>query len=104
MRFRWKLWPRQVTGDKKYGTEDNVVAIADQGIRASIPMPDMDHRTEYFSGDQFRYEAKLDVYGCPAGKALRFDRPHSTARSRRYRARAKDCNHCPRKAKCTTSK
>jgi hypothetical protein len=26
------------------------------------------------------------------------------ARSRRYRARAKDCNHCPLKAKCTTSK
>src|SRR5258707_12717050 len=25
------------------------------------------------------------------------------ARSRRYRARAKDCNHCPLKAKCTTS-
>jgi transposase len=103
-RFRWKLWPRQVSGDKKYGTEENLVAIEDQGIRAYIPMPDMDHRTEFFSADQFRYEAKLDVYLCPAGKELRFDRPHSTERSRRYRARAKDCNHCPLKAKCTTSK
>jgi hypothetical protein len=34
---------------------------------------------------------------------LRYDHPHSTARSRRYRARAKDCNHCPLKAQCTTS-
>jgi Transposase DDE domain len=42
-RFRWKLWPRQVTGDKKYGTEENIVAIEDQGIRAYIPIPDMDH-------------------------------------------------------------
>jgi DDE family transposase/transposase-like protein DUF772 len=103
-RFRWKLWPRQVTGDKKYGTEDNLVAIEDQGIRAYIPIPDMDHRTEFFSADQFRYEAERDIYLCPAGKELRFDRPHSTERSRRYRARAKDCNHCPLKAKCTTSK
>jgi hypothetical protein len=76
-RFRWKLWPRQVTGDKKYGTEDNLVAIEDQGIRAYIPMPDMDHRTEFFSADQFRYEAQRDIYLCPAGKELRFDRPHS---------------------------
>jgi hypothetical protein len=30
-RFRWKLWPRQVTGDKKYGTEDNLVAILRPG-------------------------------------------------------------------------
>ena len=28
-RFRWKLWPRHVTGDRKYGTEDNLVAIED---------------------------------------------------------------------------
>jgi hypothetical protein len=27
----------------------------------------------------------------------------TTERSRRYRARAKDCNHCPLKAQCTTS-
>src|SRR5712691_881678 len=104
VRFRWKLWPRQATGDRKYGTEDNLLAIEDQGIRAYIPIPDMDHRTEFFSSDRFRYEAERDVYICPAGKDLRFDRPHSTERSSRYRARAKDCNHCPLKAQCTTSK
>jgi transposase len=104
VRFRWKLWPRQATGDSKYGTEDNLVAIEDQGIRAYIPVPDMDHRTAFFSADQFRYEAERDVYLCPAGKDLRFDRPHSTQRSRGSRARAKDCNHCPLKAQCTTSK
>jgi hypothetical protein len=76
-RFRWKLWPRQVTGDKKYGTEENLVAIEDQGIRAYIPIPDMDHRTEFFSAQKFTYEAERDVYVCPAGKELRFDRPHS---------------------------
>jgi len=103
-RFRWKLWPRQVTGDRKYGTEENLVAIEREHIHAYIPSPDVDHRTEFFSADRFRYEAERDVYVCPAGKELRFDQPHSTERSRRYRARAKDCNHCPLKAQCTTSK
>jgi transposase len=102
-RFRWKLWPRHVTGDKKYGTEENLVAIEDQGIRVYIPIPDMDHRTEFFSTDRFSYEAERDVYLCPAGKELHFFPAHSTERSRRYRAHAKDCNHCPLKAQCTTS-
>ena len=103
-RFRWKLWPRQVTGDSKYGTEDNIVAIEDQRIHAYVPLPDNDHRTEFFSADRFRYEAERDVYICPVGKELHLDQPHSTERSLRYRARAKDCNHCPLKAQCTTSK
>jgi hypothetical protein len=104
VRFRWKLWPRLVTGDRKYGTEENLVAIEREQISAYIPSPDSDHRTEFFSVDRFHYEAERDIYLCPAGKELRFDRPHSTERSLRYRARAKDCNHCPLKAECTTSK
>ncbi len=103
-RFRWKLWPRHVTGDTKYGTEDNIVALENQGIRAYVALPGHDHRTEFLSADRFRYDSDRDVYLCPAGKELRFDRPHSTERQLRYRARAKDCNHCPLKAKCTTSK
>src|SRR5260370_23746921 len=103
-RFRWKLLLRQVTGDSKYGTEDNIVAIEDQRIPAYVPLPDNDHRTAFFSADRFRYEAERDVYLCPAGKELHLDQPHSTERSLRYRARAKDCNHCQLKAQCTTSK
>ena len=103
VRFRWKLWPRQVTGDRTYGTEENLVAIEREQISAYIPSPDSDHRTAFFSSDRFRYEAERDIYLCPAGKELRFDRAHSTDRSLRYRARGKDCNHCPLKAQCTTS-
>ena len=43
------------------------------------------------------------MYLCPTGKELRLDRPHSTERALRYRARAKECNHCPLKAQGTTS-
>ncbi len=76
-RFRWKLWPRHVTGDKKYGTEENLVAIEDQGLRAYIPIPDVDHRTEFFSVEAFTYDAERDVYICPAGKELHFAPWHS---------------------------
>ena len=103
-RFRWKLWPRQATGDRKYGTEENLVAIESQHIHAYIPSPDNDHRTAFFSSQEFQYNAERDVYLCPAGKELHYFAPHSTERSRRYRARAKDCNHCALKAQCTPGK
>jgi transposase len=101
-RFRWKLWPRQATGDKKYGTEEIIVALESQHLRAYIPLPDHDHHTEFFSADRFRYEAERDVYICPAGKELHFWKPQTTERSRRYRARAKDCHQCRLKEHCTT--
>jgi hypothetical protein len=39
--FRRKLRPHHVTGDAKYGTTENVVAIEDAGIRAYVPLPDL---------------------------------------------------------------
>jgi hypothetical protein len=85
-------------------TEENLVAIEGQGIRAYIPQADMDHRTAFFAVERFSYDPDRDVYVCPAGKDMRFDRPHSTERQLRYRARAADCNHCSLKAQCTASK
>ena len=102
--FRWKLRPRHVTGDTKYGTEDNIVALETQHIRAYVALPALDERTEFFPPSRFRYEAERDVYICPAGKELHWYRGQSTERQLRYRARARDCNHCPLKAQCTTSK
>jgi len=95
-RFRWKLWPGQAPGDRKYGTEEHIVAIESQHIRAYIPLPDHDHRTEFFSSQQFGYDAQRDVYICPAGKELHFWKLQTTERSRLYRARAKNGHHCPR--------
>jgi transposase len=101
--FRWKLWPRQITGDAKYGTEDNIVGLEGQHIRAYVALTDLEQRTEFFPPSRFRYEAERDIYRCPAGKELHLFPAHSTERQLRYRARAKDCNHCPLKAQCTTS-
>src|SRR6266566_5693741 len=101
--FRWKLRPRHVTGDTKYGTTDNIVALEREHIHAYVPIADLTQRTPFFRQEDFQYDAQRDVYVCPAGKELHFCQRQTTERSRRYRARAKDCNHCPLKAQCTTS-
>ena len=44
------------------------------------------------------------MYVCPSGKELHFAPWHSTERSLRYCAYASDCNTCPLKEQCTTSK
>ena len=38
--FRRKIWPYHVTGDAKYGTIENIVALEDAGIRAYLPLTD----------------------------------------------------------------
>jgi transposase len=78
------------------------VLVTPSEVMDNQPMRDLVFRA-CFRQQDFQYDAKLDVYVCPAGKELHFCQRQTTERSRRYRARAKDCNHCPLKAKCTTS-
>ena len=84
--FRWKLRPRQVTGDTTYGTTENIVAVEDAGIRAYVPLPDFDHRTRFFGKGEFTYDAHRDVYHCPGGQELRFRKHKHTERTRVYQA------------------
>src|ERR671920_1421150 len=53
VRFRRKLHPRQATGDTTYGTVENIVALEDEGIRAFVPLPDMNHRRPFYGQDDF---------------------------------------------------
>jgi Transposase DDE domain len=101
--FRWKLWPRQVTGDTTYGTTEIIVAVEDAGIRAYVPLPDFDHRTRFFGRERFTYEPTRDVYRCPGGQELRFRKHKYTERTRVYQAAAAACNACLLKTQCTTS-
>ena len=64
--FRWRLRPKQVTGDTKYGTLENIVAVERQGIRAYVPLPNWEHITGYLGSQQFKYDPERDV--SPAGK------------------------------------
>jgi transposase len=103
VRFRRKLWPRQATGDTTYGTTENIVALEDAGIRAYVPLPDMNHRRPFYGQDDFAYDAARDEYRCPEGHSLGRERVKRTEGVVVYRAAAATCNACPLKAKCTTS-
>jgi transposase len=101
--FRWKLRPKQVTGDTTYGTIENIVAVEDAGIRAYVPLPDFDHRTRFFGRERFTYDPHGDVYRCPGSQELRFRKHKYTERTRVYQALAAACNACLLKVQCTTS-
>ena len=104
VRFRWRLRPRHVTGDTKYGTLENIKAIEDAGIRAYIPLFNRDNEHgAYYGSSRFTYDAVRDVYICPAGQPLHLSRREYTAEKAEYRADAATCNACPLKAQCTPS-
>ena len=101
-RFRWKLRPRQVTGDTKYATAENIVAIEDERIRAYVPLPDVEGRKpDIFGASAFAYDAEEDVLHCPGGETLRFRKHRFAERLRVYQAPAATCRSCALKARCT---
>jgi transposase len=103
VRFRWKLRPRQVTGDTTYGTMANIQAIEDMGIRAYVPLPDWEQQRPYFGPAKFRFDAERDVYICPQGRPLRRYHVEYTQQKVEYRGDPAICNACPLKAQCTPS-
>jgi hypothetical protein len=103
VRFRRKLHPRQATGDTTYGTVENIVALEDAGIRAYVPLPDMNHRRPFYGQDEFAYDDARDAYHCPTGHLLVHERVKRTEGVVVYRADPETCNACPLKANCTES-
>jgi transposase len=103
--FRWCIHPRQVTGDAKYGTRENVAGLERMGIRAYVAIPNFDFRdTGLFGPGHFRYDPEKDVHVCPAGELLRRRARNSGARGTMYRAKPETCNACELKKLCTDSK
>ncbi len=101
--FRWKLRPRQVTGDTKYGTIENIVAIEREGICAYLPRSAVGQRAGMFGEQDFVYEATADVYRCPAGQTLRFISQSEATHRRIFQAPASVCAACTLRPQCTTS-
>ncbi|MEA2524637.1 MAG: hypothetical protein QOF73_1864 [Thermomicrobiales bacterium] len=102
-RFRWKPHPRQVTGDSKYGTAENVVAIEGQRIRAYVPRSEAGRRPGLFADTDFADDAAADADRCPGEQVLRFISLCETTRRRVYEAPAAACAACSLRAQCTTS-
>jgi transposase len=103
-RFRWKLRPRQVTGDSKYGTVENVTAIEREYIHAYVPLSAVGHRQGLFRDTDFVYDPGADTYRCPGKETLRFISQCGRTHRRVYKAPAAACAICSLRAQCTTSR
>ena len=104
VRFRWKLRPRQVTGDTKYGTVENIAAIERQRIHAYVPLSEAGQRAGLFGEQDFVYDAAADSYRCPGGQPLRFLTHCETTQRRIYAASTAACATCVLRPQCTTAK
>ena len=100
--------PRAVVADCKYGTRENFIALARQGIRAH--MSDLRSRLrnhqqkDIYPAERFAYDEGRDTYKCPAGRLLY---RHHFNRHRGYydyRTRPGVCGRCALAAQCTRSK
>jgi hypothetical protein len=102
-RFRWKLRPRQVTGDTKYGTIENIAAIERERIHAYVPLSAVGQRAGMVGEPDVVSDAVADSYRCPGGQTLRFLSHCQTTQRRIYAAPTAPCGACALRSQCTTS-
>jgi len=99
--FRWKIAPRQVTGDTAYGTTENIAAVERAGIRAYVPLTGAGKARPYFSKEEFAYDPKQDLYQCPAGKVLRPKTFRAARNQILYKTEPGTCDSCSMRPQCT---
>lgn len=104
VRFRWKLRPRQVTGDTKYATIENITAIERERIHAYVPLSMVGQRAGRFGEQNFVFDASADVYHCPGNQRLHFLSQSEATHRRIYQAPAAACAACILRTQCTTSR
>ena len=102
--FRWKIAPRQVTGDTAYGTTENIAAVERAGIRAYVPLTGAGKARPYFSKEEFAYNPEQDLYQCPAGEILRPKTFRAARNQVLYKTEPGTCDSCSMKARCTDNK
>ena len=83
-----------------------VAECEEHGITAYVPKADTSANTQQglYGKSRFTYDARKDVYVCPAGATLtyRFNTEEKGRQVRYYRASA--CRSCALKSRCTRNK
>ena len=100
---------KTVVGDSKYGTVNNYLKCKDRDIEPHLR--DLKSTQEkgrkkkgIFSEEEFKYDKKTDTFICPGGKRLRKRTYHKRREKWEYMSSKRDCDKCPLRNKCTTSK
>jgi transposase len=92
-------------GDAQYGTVDNYLECHDRDVEAHIPpFHEVRDRNGMFPEEAFTYDPEDDVYLCPGGQRLKRTRYHQNRETFQYQGKAKICQACALKDKCTGAK
>ena len=98
-----------VVADGGYFGSEVIKACEDAQVTAYVPVPELGNaqRRGLFAREEFVYDADRDLYVCPAGAELIvMSRTMRKARhNKEFRVYAtRQCQGCPLRAQCTTSK
>lgn len=96
-----------VIADCQYGTSENFVACQERGLRTHMgdaaTKVRAGHDRTLFGEEAFHYDARSDVYRCPAGQSLKPLGLDPIRRRIKYKAPARVCRACALRAQCTRS-
>lgn len=107
--------PATWVADAGYGNEENYCLLEGEGVEAYLKYPGFDREKqkkarlsekEKYQARQFELQQDQDIYLCPQGKQLYFEREFEEMNATGYRSlrreyRCKDCEGCVAKEICT---
>ena len=106
--FRWHLPLKQIVGDRRFGTIDNVVGVELNAVRAFLPLHTEAARSRkqkmLFPSDQFQFDAERNLYICPQGQELTHFKSDHQEQRLVYKAPDHVCAACPVRSRCMRGK
>lgn len=99
--------PEKMSVDNGYFSGENLTTIEETQIDAYVAVgrgeKGITTSSEKLTKEAFVYEEKEDCYTCPNGKKLELKSATNDGK-KTYKAKKEDCDSCPFKAKCCSSK
>ena len=99
--------PEMCLADGGYANEEQIQSLEKQGIECVVPFPDEPEskKVQRDQGITFTYDQEADKFTCSQGKSLLLVEKKCKKKNRFYQKyQCKECNKCPVKQHCTTSK
>lgn len=98
--------PKEGTWDKGYAVADDILKAQERGVECFVPTPETQREKQAKQGIEFVYDEETDTYTCSNGKTLtvyaRNAKLSNGSLCDRYKCH--ECEGCPLRSKCTTSK
>ena len=98
--------PEEGTWDKGYGVANDILKAKQRGVECFVPTPETEREKQAKQGIEFIYDQGSDTYTCSNGKTLTVYglNVKLSDGSLCDRYRCYECEECPLRDKCTTSK